>query len=390
MPETNTHRLRTSFTGYYGMNNFGDDLFGMICSAAARRFWNSEARLVGPAIEGVDSDYTMPAWYPPGYYGASGPLGQASRLYSFMRAIRGSDVLVMGGGSVINARKSFRKPMMVSAQRRGKVELAAVGVSIGPFDDDEAAEAAAEFIDRFAYISVRDRRSYELALKMGYAHKTHNGCDLAGLLALLVPPARRASRADARDGAVRIGIAPCNYRGNGYRAPDKSVVQSELCTALARLASARPLQVDIFSLNDHREHGDHALAVALQQELQARNIASEVLRYRGRSPLDMVRAIGLCDAFVSARLHGAMVAYLQGVPFTIIDYHAKCRDFAADIVLPDAQRIDAERHDADAFGQAFTAMLEGGSAPAVSPGLYAEQARDIFECAPWANKATRQ
>jgi polysaccharide pyruvyl transferase WcaK-like protein len=390
MPETNTQRLRTSFTGYYGMNNFGDDLFGMICSAAAHRFWNSEARLVGPAIEGVDSHYTMPAWYPPGCYGASGPLGKASRLYSFMRAIRGSDVLVMGGGSVINARKSFRKPMMVSAQRRGQVELAAVGVSIGPFADDAAEAAAAEFIDRFAYISVRDRRSYELALKMGLAHKTHSGCDLAGLLALLAPAPGRTFPAGQHDNAIRIGVAPCNYRSNGYPAPAPSSVQAGLATALARLATARPLQVDIFSLNEHREHGDHALALALQQDLQQRNVASEVLRYRGRSPLDMVRAIGRCDAFVSARLHGAMVAYLQGVPFTIIDYHAKCRDFAADVLLPDAQRIDAERQDADAFGQAFTAMLEGDSAPAVSPEFYAEQAQDIFRCAPWSNEATRQ
>lgn len=29
---------RVAFTGYYGMRNFGDDLFGVICTRAAERY----------------------------------------------------------------------------------------------------------------------------------------------------------------------------------------------------------------------------------------------------------------------------------------------------------------------------------------------------------------
>ena len=42
--------LRVGFTGYYGMRNFGDDLFGVLCAAAARCYWNAEPLLVGPTM----------------------------------------------------------------------------------------------------------------------------------------------------------------------------------------------------------------------------------------------------------------------------------------------------------------------------------------------------
>jgi polysaccharide pyruvyl transferase WcaK-like protein len=378
-------RLRVSFTGYYGMDNFGDDLFGAICSAATRAYWRGEPRLAGPAIVGVDSRYTMPRWYPASVYGAGGALGKASRLYSFARALHGADVLVMGGGSVITARESFRKPMMLSAHRRGKVQLAAVGVSIGPFEDAAAEASVADFIQRFAYLSVRDRRSYELALKMGLHGKVHHGRDLAGLLPLLVPLSRAGSGAAGEAGTMRIGIALCNYgEASGYAAPDKRMLQSTMAAALAKLGRERPLQIDVFSLNEHDRHGDRALAHAFREQLGRHGLGVRVLNYRGLGPVAMAQEIGRCDAFVSARLHGAIVAYLQGVPFAIIDYHPKCNDFADDIGLPSSQRITAQRQDAAAFDGALAAMLSDEHAPTLSRELYARQAQDIFKSGPWS------
>lgn len=379
------HALKVDFTGYYGMNNFGDDLFGAICWAAAQRYWNADPRLVGPVIAGVPSRYTMPNWFPARVYGATGPLGKASRLYSFLRATEGSDVLVMGGGSVITARESFRKPKMLSAQRRRGLQLAAVGVSIGPFPDSASEDSAAAFLEHFSYIAVRDRRSYELAVRMGLEGKTHHGRDLASLLPLLVPKSERSDRSGAAGQSLRIGLAPCNYKtGSGYAAPDPETWQAGLIEALARLARRHPLQVDVFSLNEHPTHGDFALAQRLCQTLDNRGIPARTIRYRARSPLTIVEAIDACDAVVSARLHGAIVAYLRGVPFTIIDYHPKCQDFAQDIGLDDVRRITAGRQSADSFSGALDSMLGGTGEPTLSREIYAQQTQDVFKCAPWA------
>lgn len=383
-------RLRTTFTGYYGMNNFGDDLFGVICSAAARNYWNGDPRLVCPAIRDVDASYTMPSWYPPAIYGAPGPFGKISRFYSFARGLSGADVLVMGGGSVIGgpSKSTFRQRMMVSAHGAGKIKLAAVGVSIAPIDNVEAEDTVAEFVGRFDYISVRDKRSYDLAVKMGLAEKTHLGRDLAGLLPLVTAASLDAPEVAERRrrGGVRLGIALCNYNvtNNNYDAPNKQDLLSALTRELARLATLRPLQVDIFSLNEHPVHGDYALSMVLERRLLKCGVAAQVRRYRGRSPLSMVQAIGECDAFISARLHGAIVAYLQGVPFTIVDYHPKCNDFADDIGLPSALRITAGGDVSAAVGDALAAMLTPGKGPTLSRELYSRQAQDIFKCAPWS------
>lgn len=373
--------LRAGFTGYYGMSNFGDDLFGALCATAAREFWGAEPCLVGPVIPGVDSRTTMPRWYPASLYGATGAVGKAGRLYSFLRGVGGNDVLAMGGGSVINARESFRKPLMLRAQRRG-LKLAAVGVSIGPFPDAASEDAAAAFVECFDYISVRDRRSYEWAVRMGLDEKVHAGRDLAGLLP--PPDARDGDRSDA----IVVGIAPCQYSTKDYPAPAIEAWQTALVEALAQIAASRPISADIFSLNEHAAHGDRALADALQQRLAERGIEARRVSYEGRGPDDIVRAIARCDAMVSARLHGAIVAYMQEIPFAIVDYHPKCRDFAQDVGLPAERLIAADRHGVEAFAEAFASMLESKRQPGVSRAVYAEQARGIFQCAPWSSSAT--
>ncbi|MEJ1097955.1 MULTISPECIES: polysaccharide pyruvyl transferase family protein [unclassified Pseudoxanthomonas] len=374
--------LRVSFTGYYGMRNFGDDLFGAICTAAAPHFWDARPRLVGPAIDGVSSRYTMPAWYPPGTYGATNVIGQASRLYSFLRAVRDTDVLVMGGGSVINGHGSFRRPLMLSAQRRGRLQLAAVGVSVGPFGDKAAQDSAAAFMRHFSYISVRDRRSYELAATMGVADRVHHGRDLAGLLPLLLPSSQRPQLPTPGE-PLRIGIAPCRYsvRAN-YPTPEPSALQASLIESLVQLNTRYRVQPEIFSLNDHPEHGDLTLSEALQQGLSAHGISAKLVRYRG-DPIATARAIGKCDAFVSTRLHGAIVAYMLGVPFMIVDYHPKCVDFADDVGLPWSRRITAQHHGVADFAQGFEAMLGEHDIPTLAHEDYTQQAQEIFLRAPW-------
>lgn len=382
--------LRVSFTGYYGMRNFGDDLFGAICTAAAPRFWGARPRLVGPAIDGVSAHYTMPSWYPPSAYGATNMVGQASRLYSFLRAVHGTDVLVMGGGSVINGHGSFRRPLMLSAQHRGRLQLAAVGVSVGPFGNKAAQDSAAALMSHFSHISVRDRRSYELAATMGAGDRVHHGRDLAGLLPLLLPMSERP-RLPMPGESLRIGIAPCRYGVRpGYPTPEPTALKAALIESLAGLNSRYRVLPEIFCLNDHPKHGDLELSEALQQGLSAQGIPTQLVRYRG-DPIATARAIGRCDAFVSTRLHGAIVAYMMGVPFMAIDYHPKCADFSDDIGLPRSRRITAQHHSAAAFAQGFEAMLTERDTPTLPREVYAQQAQGIFLRAPWggAHEAAR-
>ncbi|GAB2496562.1 hypothetical protein GCM10027084_07220 [Pseudoxanthomonas sangjuensis] len=371
---------RVAFTGYYGMRNFGDDLFGVLCAAAARRFWNAAPRLIGPPLAGLDAPGTWPRALPRDWYGGTGIAGRTARLLGFARGLRGSDVLVLGGGSVINARRSFRTPLMRSAQRRGRLRLAALGVSIGPFPDAAAQAAAARNARAFSYIAVRDRRSFELAQAMGLGEVAHDGRDLAGLLPLLFPRNGR----DGKAGPRTVGIAPCRYAvRDDHPAPACDAWLDACVDALA--GAAAPLRVRVFCLNSHPEHGDEAIATRLHARLRERGVDAVLQRYDGRDPLATVGGIADCDAFISARLHGAIVSYLCGVPFTMVEYHPKCRDFADDIGLDAACRITSRWCGRAAFADAIATMLNEDATPVrLSPDLYARQALGIFQCAPWS------
>lgn len=375
--------LRTAFTGYYGMRNFGDDLFGVLCAMAAQSYWRAQPSVVGPPLQDAPARSTVPRRYPPRWYGSTGVVGKASRWLSFARGLHDCDVLVMGGGSVITARESFRKPMMLSAAGRG-VKLAAVGVSIGPFHDERSRESVAEFLQRFSYLSVRDARSHREAQALGVGSITHAGCDLAALLPWLTP--REPRPAPAPGAPVRIGIAPCHYREDGdyAAAPPKRRWEEQLIATLARLRSTRAVVVDVFSLNEHERHGDRALARSLVERLRTEGLEAHWQGYARQDPLRTVDALAACDAVVSARLHGAIVSYLHGVPFMIVDYHPKCRDFADDIGLDASLRVTAKDTD-NPFGAALPALLAGELAPRVPPHAYAQRAPDVFQHAPWAS-----
>lgn len=369
---------RVSFTGYYGMQNYGDDLFGLICRQAASRFWGADVQLVCPPIEGIQARYSIPHWFPAQLYGGRGPTGQMSRLYSFAQALATSDILVLGGGSTIHSRRSFRQPLMIAARELGHLELGAVGVSIGPFHKVADEAAAAQYLRQFSYISVRDRRSYDMALDMGLGDRVHDGRDLAGLLPLFVSPPRSAEP----ERTPRLGIALCNYGvATDYHVPEKAGLLQAIAEAVARVSHDRLIEVVLFSLNEHPEVGDRRLTGELERQLIDRNITARVLHYSG-DPGATARAIGSCDAFMSARLHGALTAYVLGIPFAMIDYHPKCRDFADDVGLPETQRIDVQRHDATSIRQALENMLSG-TTPALAPSVYSAQALAIFENSPW-------
>ena len=45
----------------------------------------------------------------------------------------------------------------------------------------------------------------------------------------------------------------------------------------------------------------------------------------------MLQLFSRSDLVISMRLHGAVLAYLLGVPFALNEYHQKCTDFCDDI-----------------------------------------------------------
>ena len=369
------------FTGYYGMQNYGDDLFGVISAYGAKTWWPQFApTILGPRIAGQTERFSVPGFISADSYASDGKAGKLIRTLFATKELLAGSKFVFSGGSLFS---SNRSRIMDMAERISKVngkKFSAIGVSIGPFDSRASEAAVVSFLRCFEYVSVRDKASY--ALLQSYQLDAHIavGRDLAGIAPALAGTVEKSA------GETRvIGYAPCNIGSK----PETTRRIDDLF--IATVSKQRDVRVKVFSLNSHAIHGDQQRSTYVSERLRAAGVAVDVIDYARRGVLGTWRDIAACDAVVSVRLHGAITAYLSGVPFILFEYHKKCSDFLDDIGQPDAIRVRTDDASLASevsgdFEQKLQRLFTNQVAPRLSPKLYAEESTRHFTGAPWVSQ----
>lgn len=370
------------FTGYYGMKNYGDDLFGVVSAYGAATWWPQFSPIIlAPRIAGQTERFSVPALISADRYAGSGSIGKLIRtLFSTKELLQGGK-FVFSGGSLFSSNRSRIMDMIQRISRVSGKQLSAIGVSIGPFDSSASEAAVVAFLRRFEYISVRDHASYTLLQSYQLDASIAVGSDLAGLMPALAGTIQKPARQ-----TLVIGYAPCRIRGQ----PETTRRIDDLF--IAAVTRRRDVSVRVFSLNSHVLHGDNEQSDYVSRRLTAAGIAVERVDYAERGVLGTWRDIATCDAMVSVRLHGAITAYLSGVPFILFEYQKKCSDFLDDIGQVAAIRVrtdDATLADAQAghFEATLERLLAEHLVPALSPVRYAGESASHFSGAPWARVA---
>ncbi|QNA89673.1 polysaccharide pyruvyl transferase family protein [Massilia sp. Dwa41.01b] len=368
-----TKPLSVAFAGYYGMQNFGDDLFAYACVDGARRYWpGTSARVIGPQLD-FDAPSALPRILPPELYCAKTKTGGLVRAAVVLKEIIHNQMVVFGGGSLFVNSDSGVFRLYKHALKIGGIRLAAVGVSIGPFDSLIAERRMKTFLSAFEFLSVRDRVSYEAGIEMGLS-TTVLAADLAGAVA-----ADRFERSIflARSECKVLGVSLCEFPGSV-----RSQVNDRLISEIVRTAKKIGCSVKIFSLNNHANDGDDKLASMLKMRLVEAKVDC-VISYNNRQGVEAsLREIAACAWFVSVRLHGAIAAYLSGVPFVLLEYHRKCSDFLDDIGQSVSLRLNAESNATD-ICNALEHLSSTGNLPSMAVSEYRLQAQRNFTAAPW-------
>lgn len=365
------------------MGNYGDDLFATIAPLAARRFWGApNACSVSPRLIGVDRGlFGVSRLVPASLYRARHPLGRAVRFGSLVAASCGCDLLVMAGGSLVSSQSSS---MLRWIQRlgagSGRVPLAGIGISVGPFRSSRHRDDAARCLSSFAYLSVRDGRSYELLKTMALPRSPVLAGDLAGLWPLLRTPGVR----DDRVSAPMLGVSLCNYERFVIGGDREAEVRREriLTRAVCKVAKARALQVRVLVLNNHPTMGDVAISTRFSRALAEEGVRHEVIGLDGGAP-EIWRAIEQCSGVLTVRLHGAITAHLCDVPFVLVEYHEKCSNYLDDISQPQPLRVPGSVGDEALVVDAVEHMLTHRSHPGVSRQEMIARSLLNFEAAPW-------
>jgi len=374
---------KIAFTGYYGMSNFGDDLFGLVCAKGATKFWpHSKARLLSTYIDGSDAEFTIPSWFNRDLYASTGLFGAGSRLMFALCEAGRSQMFILGGGSVLSSQSSGVRNLIYKTSHITKLRFAAVGISIGPFANLAEEKRAKEFLSSFEYISVRDSVSYQLAKSFSLDCPVVMAGDLAGLMPVLFDTKKECVKYTR----PTLGVSLCNYESiiGGDKRLEVERNQA-LIDAVINAAKRFGARVEVFSLNNHQQFGDDILAQSICSRLSKECIEFKLNRHIELGVREVWKRIACCDAFISVRLHGAIAAYQNDVPFALVEYHKKCGDFLDDIGQSTDLRLSGTVTDSESIEKVLERLFLSDLSPALSAQSYSQRACGHFLHAPWTN-----
>ncbi|WP_411722063.1 polysaccharide pyruvyl transferase family protein [Mycetocola sp.] len=357
---TGRSKRRAYVVGFYGVANFGDDLFcDVVESHAALMFPGYDVRIVGR----VTQPRTALKRAFRRIFASPHSAGSAIRLLTGLWVVARGDLIILGGGSVLSELRGVRY-VQWKLSRILRTRFRAVGVSLGPFADMKRRGAVATFAQGLDKLIVRDSRSLDVGHSLGLDHSLTLGGDLAALYA---PPTTELP--GVRHG--HIGLSLCSISGAESNDPD--LITRSLADAILQMPESERMTVVVLSLNNHKIHGDDEVSENAVRHLRERGIEVKYSRYIDVGVEGVWNEIASLQAVVAVRLHAAICAYLAGVPFALVEYHSKCTDFCNDIGQHDSMRIPASA-DRSTLSTAVSALLKVPCSPAVSPDAYSARA----------------
>jgi len=354
---------RIVVSGYYGFRNSGDEAVLQSILTALAEEGASQGIRIEPIVLSIDPASTSEM------YGVESV--HRMRLQDVLKAIRGSDGLISGGGSllqdatgaltipyytgVLRLAQLLRKPTFVYAQ------------GIGPVNRRWMDRLIRGVMRRSAYVSVRDAESAALLGRMGVETSRIEvvpdpvmGLPLPapGEAALAVDGGAAGAAAAARPAAAG-GMAPGEAAPEG-RAPLVGVSLrhwrkdgADLARAAAALgALARSRAVRLRFLPFHTPSDVETSQWVIGQLGELGPGSSAELAEPGDNPQRMLLEVSRCDLLFGMRLHALIYAANQSVPMLGLSYDPKIDQFLNRLDLKPigtTEALDPEKFAAEAI-----------------------------------------
>lgn len=329
--------MRVIFSGYYGMCNYGDDLFGRIAYDAQRKYWPGfSSKILSPPIPGFDADFMVNSRFGIKNYNSMGLLGKLTRLSSTLSASLSNARVVYCGGSLFSGGSFGVRDV---AERFSRYRPSAIGISIGPFKNGQVEQNIKRRLERFEFLAVRDQASYAWAESVGLTRVVHAG-DIAGLIPAVID-SEFFSKVNSGKKLV-IGFSPCRLLGSREEESEK-FCDSFFQAVLALKKKGVDFEVKIICLNENTYSGDVLLSKNIYKKMRDVNLDVELIMYRSLGIDETLSAIKNLECYVTGRLHGAISAYMLGTKFLLWEYHRKCSDFLNEIGVPLDERLNVDK-----------------------------------------------
>jgi len=369
---------KLGFSGYYGMSNYGDDLFAWVSALGSRHYWpEHEGILLGPRAIGAPGTYSSSfGWIPLATYQRSDALGKIARLCTLLGGSLLLDKFIFSGGSLFHSRSSGIYDLLYKLGRARTTRFSAIGVSIGPFADTATEKKTIESLRSFEYISVRDRASFDIAASFALDVPLNYGGDLAGIYPMFDNAADLAGNKRPK----LIGFSPCALPGDPASA---RMYCDFFVDQMSKLASERGYSACLINLNQHSDSGDAELCAYTAAQLTAKSIPYALHSYQELGVPKTWGLISSLSAYMTVRLHGALTAFVTNTPFFLFEYHRKCTDFLEEINHP-LRGFEIPMHgDRSCDTDLLNCLLAGDSGAELSVVKYCAKSASNFTSAPW-------
>ncbi|MFC4777839.1 polysaccharide pyruvyl transferase family protein [Paenibacillus sp. GCM10023252] len=387
---------RLVISGYYGFRNSGDEAVLRSILLALEEEGKEQGIRIQPIVLSAD-----PAWTTE-MYGVESV--HRMRPNELVKAIRSSDGLISGGGSLLQDATSAKTiPYYVGviklAQLLGKPTFI-YSQGIGPVNRRWMDPLIRHVMRRSAYVSVRDAESAALLGRMGVDRdrievvpdpvmglplpagaaaaggvppaqssaapgpaalgeaaprpgaQAAAGEAAAAALAGLPPAGPAAAAPEGADTPPILGVSLRRWRKDGadlVRAAD----------ALAALSNRRAVRLRFLPFHTPLD-ADASREVMERLSGKLGSGSTAELAAPGEDPQRMLLEVSRCDALLGMRLHALIYAANQRVPMLGLSYDPKIDQFLHRLGLTPIGTT--ERLDAEAFAAAAADLLDGREA----------------------------
>lgn len=352
--------------GYYGMQNTGDDAFFNVTAWAARKYFQAGTIFaLTRRIPVVSNIQVRPLYLFPQLLGMGG-----LNLFLELFRVRRANHIIWGGGSIIHSETMNQEYFRIMNRANAATPFAA-GVSVGPFPNVRAEASSARFLERLAFVGVRDQISFDRTLDIAPKANVKLTFDLAPLLIL----ASRNSTKNPPTKRSGLGVALCNYeRFVGGELKRESERLAIVAKAIQACVLAGVIDhVVMIDFNGNPRIGDHELHADLAHRL-GRHVRTEHIGYYS-DPAVVMQRIGTLRGMLAMRLHAAVFAFCNSIPAVLLCYHEKCWEWSHMIGAPIERTMNAYDLCANSLATQIEAMLQPDALlPAMTPAEAAERA----------------
>ena len=306
-------------SGYYGFNNIGDEavLGGLLAGLRAA------LPDVTPVVLSADPAATSAQHQVQA-------IPRMSRTH-IAAALRQSDLLLSGGGSLLQDVTSLRSPLyylgLLWMAQLARVPTMICAQGVGPLRHPLSRFLTRRVLNRTRAITVRDAGSAELLQALGVdVPPIEVTADLAFLLAPEESPRLQDWwAAHVPENRPVIGVALRPWQMGAGEAKYQAI--AEALTALAEQSGALLLFLPM----------QHAMDAPLAREMAGWMAAESRVLDLPLTPREMLAAVGRCEMLLAMRLHALIFAVHRARPAFGISYDPKVFEFALTAKLPAPQ-----------------------------------------------------